>query len=81
MFDVPQILTNGNGNPDRTSMTIIMYLNKHLYSKNYGLAGALSVILFIVTAILSIFVFNYITKDMEAAGIRKAKKKKIKEAK
>jgi cellobiose transport system permease protein len=23
MFDVPQILTNGNGNPDRTSMTII----------------------------------------------------------
>ena len=81
MFDVPQILTNGNGNPDRTSMTIIMYLNKHLYSKNYGMAGALSVILFIVTAVLSIFVFNYITKDMEAAGIRKAKKKKAKEAK
>jgi len=26
MFDVPQILTNGNGNPDRTSMTVIMYL-------------------------------------------------------
>ena len=81
MFDVPQILTNGNGNPDRTSMTIIMYLNKHLYSKNYGMAGALSVILFIVTAVLSIFVFNYITKDMEAAVIRKAKKKKAKEAK
>lgn len=76
MFDVPQILTNGNGNPDRTSMTVIMYLNKHLYSKNYGMAGALSVILFIVTAVLSIVVFNYITKDMEAAGIRKAKKKK-----
>ena len=81
MFDVPQILTNGNGNPDRTSMTVIMYLNKHLYSKNYGMAGALSVILFIVTAVLSIVVFNYITKDMEAAGIRKAKKKKAKEAK
>ena len=81
MFDVPQILTNGQGNPDRTSMTVIMYLNKHLYSKNYGMAGALSVILFIVTAVLSIFVFNYITKDMEAAGIRKAKKKKAKEAK
>ena len=45
------------------------------------MAGALSVILFFVTAILSIFVFNYITKDMEAAGIRKAKKKKAKEAK
>ena len=81
MFDVPQLLTNGNGNPDRTSMTVIMDLNKHLYSKNYGMAGALSVILFIVTAVLSIVVFNYITKDMEAAGIRKAKKKKAKEAK
>ena len=50
MFDVPQILTNGNGNPDRTSMTVIMYLNKHLYSKNYGMAGALSVIIFIESA-------------------------------
>ena len=28
MFDVPQILTNGKGDPMRTSMTLIMYLNK-----------------------------------------------------
>ena len=26
MFDVPQILTNGQGSPDRTSMTLIMFL-------------------------------------------------------
>ena len=39
MFDVPQILTNGQGNPDRTSMTLIMFLNSHLKSKNYGMAG------------------------------------------
>jgi len=58
MFDVPQILTNGNGNPDRTSMTLMMYLNKHLFSKNYGLAGAVSVILFIITVILSVMVFK-----------------------
>ena len=38
MFDVPQILTNGQGNPDRTSMTLIMFLNSHLKSKNYGMA-------------------------------------------
>ncbi len=43
MFDVPQILTNGQGNPDRTSMTLIMFLNSHLKSNNYGMAGALSV--------------------------------------
>ena len=76
MFDVPQILTNGNGNPDRTSMTAIMYLNKHLYSKNYGMAGALSVILFIITAVLSIIVFKYVTKDMVDTGAKKSKKAK-----
>lgn len=58
MFDVPQVLTNGKGSPTRSTMTIIMYLNKHLYSRNYGLAGALSVLLFFVTAILSFIVFK-----------------------
>jgi len=62
MFDVPQILTNGSGGPNRTSMTMIMYLNKHLFSKNYGLAGALSVILFIVTAILSVIIYRNLTE-------------------
>ena len=58
MFDVPQILTNGTGDPVRTSMTLIMYLNKHLFSKNYGMAGALSVILLIITGILSMIIFK-----------------------
>jgi multiple sugar transport system permease protein len=63
MFDVPQILTNGTGDPMRTSMTLIMYLNKHLYSKNFGLAGALSVLLLILTAILSAIVFRVSASD------------------
>ena len=58
LFDVPQILTNGSGDPMRSSMTLIMYLNKHLYSKNYGMAGALSVMMFIITGILSLIVFR-----------------------
>ena len=62
MFDVPQILTNGEGSPVRTTMTMIMYLNKRLYSKNYGLGGAMSVFLFIVTGILSLIVFKFTTK-------------------
>lgn len=62
MFDVPQILTNASGGPNRTSMTMIMYLNKHLFSKNYGLAGALSVILFIITAILSFIIYKNLTE-------------------
>ena len=63
MFDVPQILTNGSGDPMRSSMTLIMYLNKHLYSKNYGMAGALSVLLLILTGILSLIVFKMTAKD------------------
>ena len=59
MFDVPQILTNGSGDPMRSSMTLIMYLNKHLFSKNYGMAGALSVLLFIITAFMSFLVFKF----------------------
>lgn len=58
MFDVPQILTNGNGDPMRSSMTLIMYLNKHLFSKNYGMAGALSVMMFILTGVLSLIVYK-----------------------
>lgn len=57
MFDVPQIFTNGSGSPAETSKTLIMYLNQHLYSKNYGLGGALSVFLFIITAILSLIIY------------------------
>lgn len=63
LFDVPQILTNGTGDPMRTTMTLIMYLNRHLYSKNYGMAGALSVILFIMTGILSLLVFKVTGND------------------
>ncbi|MDE6530329.1 MAG: sugar ABC transporter permease [Lachnospiraceae bacterium] len=58
MFDVPQIFTNGTGDPARTTMTLIMYLNKHLYSKNLGMGGALSVFLFVITGILSLIVFK-----------------------
>lgn len=58
MFDVPQILTNGAGAPDRKSMTVIMYLNNNLTSKNNGLGGAISVLTFIVTAALSVTVYK-----------------------
>ena len=59
MFYVPQILTNGTGDPMRSTMTLIMFLNKHLFSKNYGMGGALSVFLFIITGVLSLIVFRF----------------------
>ena len=78
MFDVPQILTNGQGTPDRTSMTLIMFLNSHLKSKNYGMAGALSVYLFIVSGILCFFVYRMTTND-DPDGSKAAEKKEKKE--
>ena len=65
MFDVPQILTNGTGDPVNTTMTLIMDLNKYLFSKNYGASGALSVIIFVVTGILSVVVFRINTRKDE----------------
>ena len=63
MFDVPQVLTNGIGDPMRSSMTLIMYLNKHLFSKNFGMGGALSVILFFITGILSLLVYQFSNRE------------------
>ena len=64
MFDVPQVLTNGKGTPDRASMMMVMYLNNYLKtSKNYGMAGAVSVVLFIISAALSLFVYNTLSKQ------------------
>ena len=76
MFDVPQILTNRQGSPDRTSYTLIMFLNSHLKASNYGMAGALSVYLFIVSAILCFIVYRMLNDD----GEKKSKRSKKKEA-
>ena len=63
MFDVPQVLTNGKGTPDRTSFTIVMYLNNYLgTSKNYGMAGAISVVLFLISSALSLVVYKTLSK-------------------
>ncbi|MDD6240403.1 MAG: sugar ABC transporter permease [Eubacteriales bacterium] len=59
LFDAAQVFTLSNGGPDKTSMTIMMYLYTLITSsQNYGLAGALSVLLFLITGILSLIVFK-----------------------
>lgn len=77
MFDVPQIITAGIGKPNRTTMTLIMYLNNYLGgSKNYGMSGAISVIVFIITGILSMFVYKTMVTDDSKKAAKKAKKAK-----
>ena len=76
MFDVPQILTNGKGSPDRVATTIIMYLNNHMFSKNYGMAGAVSVVLFVISAVLCLVVFSVLTREDD--GLTRAQRKELK---
>ena len=59
LFDVAQIFTASKGGPNQSAMTIMMYLYRLITSsKNYGVAGAVSVILFVMTSILSIIIFK-----------------------
>ena len=74
MFDVPQVIGTSLGSPNRSTMTMIMYLNNYLgTSKNYGMAGALSVIIFIITGILSVIVYKTMATD-NSGKPKKAKK-------
>lgn len=61
MFDVPQVLTKGNGLPNETTRTLVMYLNGYLGGKNYGMAGAISVIIFIMTGVLGGVVYKMLS--------------------
>ncbi len=79
MFDVPQILTSAAGNPNGANRTVIMQLNSIIgQSKNYGEGGALSVVLFIITAILGMVVFYSLNgNEREAKKLQREAKAKI----
>jgi cellobiose transport system permease protein len=77
------VAVHGKGDPNGSTNTIIMYLNQHLYSKNYGTAGAISVLMFLLCAVLCVII--YFTLTQEDDGLtreqRKAEKARIKAAK
>ena len=62
MYDVPSVLTKGYGSPNNTTKTLVMLLNDYLSVGNYGMSGAIAVVLFIITGVFSIFVFKSISK-------------------
>ena len=66
MYDVPQIFTEGSGGPNNSAVTIMMYLATLLGpSKQMGLAGAVSVLIFIFTGAISIIFFKFLGTDNE----------------
>ncbi len=61
MFDVPQVLSKGDGVPNGTTRTLVMYLNGYLKTKNLGMSGAISVIMFIITGGLGAIVYKMLS--------------------
>lgn len=80
MFDVPQILTKGNGVPGGSTRTLVMYLNDALKAPNYGRAGAISVIIFIITGALGGIVYKMLSAQYKDAKEPKSKRRARKEA-
>lgn len=59
LFDIAQIFTQRSGGPGASSFTLMMYLyNLISVKQNYGESGALSFLMFIVTAVLSFTVYR-----------------------
>lgn len=76
MFDVPQIMRI-SATPLEDSRTMIMWLNDLITgaSRQYGMGGAMSVLIFAVTGVLSLIVYNTMVQSPDKA---KSKKKKAK---
>ena len=72
LFDVVQIFTRGNGGPNLSTKTIMMYLYDLIKtSKNYGLAGAVSFFIFLITGGLSIIIFKCLVPSANAIKAEK----------
>lgn len=66
MYDIPQVLTKGTGKPNNVAKTLIMQLSSYMgTSKNYGMGGALSVLIFLFAMVLSLFVYSFISKQYQ----------------
>ena len=77
MFDVPQILSKGSGQPNETTRTLVMYLNGYLTNKNYGMAGAISVIIFIITGVLGGIVYKMLSAQYKEPRRQKERRRKV----
>jgi cellobiose transport system permease protein len=70
LFDAAEIFTQGGGGPGVSSKTLMMFLYSYIMtSKDYGHAGAISILLFLVTAILSFLVF-YVTMPRDQVKVK-----------
>lgn len=74
MFDIPYLLHEGNTpSMQLETIAVFIYKNFHLAVPNYGVSAAASVLLFIITCVLGIFVYRFNT---DSSAPKKRKKSK-----
>ncbi len=60
-FDIPNLLTDGKGSPERSIMTITMYMHSQAFeARQYGYGSTIAYALLIIVLIVSMFAFNII---------------------
>ena len=65
-FDIPYVMTGGQGNPNNKTLTVVMYLyNTAFQNSNYGYGAAIGYGLFILILIFSIITFKFINRNAE----------------
>lgn len=74
MFDIPYLLHEGRTiRPSLETAAVFIYQYFHQISPNYGYSAAASVILFIITAVLGMFIYKFNTDATAPVKKRKAK--------
>lgn len=79
MYDVPQIIGGSVGDPNRSTKTLITWLNNVVTgpAKDYGKGGAISVMIFIITGILSFIVYKSMVKQDPMAKKSRRRNKNV----
>ena len=63
MFDIPFVLTNGDGSPQGSILTMVMYLyNNAFRNYNYGYAATIGTGLFVIILIMVIIAYKFINR-------------------
>lgn len=64
LFDIPQVITDGSGEPSRSLMTAIMYMyNTGFRYERFGYAASVSYLLFVMIIIFSVLYLKFIRRD------------------
>lgn len=65
-FDIPYIMTGGQGGPNNKTLTVVMYLyNTAFQNSNYGYGSAIGYGLFILILVFSIITYKFINRNAD----------------